>query len=146
MRAVLDNGGGGRLLAGRVVRARIAGVSVPGSFVIPKRALMHGAQGPFVWVIGQGEQVAATPVQLGPSSGNDVVVASGLAAGDRVVVDGILKVQPGAAVHATMLNVDGAPANASGNANARPPANGSGQPADSVERPDGAPTGAQGSP
>jgi multidrug efflux pump subunit AcrA (membrane-fusion protein) len=80
MRAVLDNGGGGRLLAGRVVRARIAGVSMPGSFVIPKRALMHSAQGPFVWVIGRGEQVAATPVQLGPSSGNNVVVASGLTA------------------------------------------------------------------
>ena len=40
----------------------IDGVSVPSSLVIPKRALMHGAQGPFVWVIGQGEQVAATPV------------------------------------------------------------------------------------
>jgi membrane fusion protein (multidrug efflux system) len=143
IRAVLDNGGGGRLLAGRVVRARIAGVSVPGSFVIPKRALMHGAQGPFVWVIGQGEQVAATPVQLGPSSGNDVVVASGLTAGDRVVVDGILKVQPGAAVHATMLNVDGAPANAPGNVNARPPANGSDR---ATEPADIAPTGAQGSP
>ena len=114
IRAVLDNGGGGRLLAGRVVRARDRRRQLPGSFVIPKRALMHGAQGPFVWVIGEGEQVAATPVQLGPSSGNDVVVASGLTAGDRVVVDGILKVQPGAAVHATMLNVDGAPANAPG--------------------------------
>ena len=143
IRAVLDNGGGGRLLAGRVVRARIAGVSLPGSFVIPKRALMHGAQGPFVWVIGQGEQVAATPVQLGPSSGNDVVVASGLTAGDRVVVDGILKVQPGAAVHATMLNVEGAPANAPGNVNARPPANGSDR---ATEPADIAPTGAQGSP
>ena len=139
IRAVLDNGGGGRLLAGRVVRARIAGVSVPGSFVIPKRALMHGAQGPFVWVIGQGEQVAATPVQLGPSSGNDVVVASGLTDGDRVVVDGILKVQPGAPVHATMLAADGAPA-------ATPGANGNGTPAEPPTRADGAPSGAQGSP
>jgi hypothetical protein len=45
-----------------------------------------------------------------------------------------------------MLNVDGAPASAVGNANAPAPANGSGRPAESAERADGAPTGAQGSP
>jgi membrane fusion protein (multidrug efflux system) len=108
VRAVLDNSGSA-LLPGRVVRARVEGVSVPGSLVVPKRALMHGAQGPFLWVIGAGEQVAPRPVELGASSGNDVAVASGLAAGDRVVVDGILKVQPGAVVNATMLAADGAP-------------------------------------
>ena len=108
VRAVLDNSSSA-LLPGRVVRARVEGVNVPGSLVVPKRALMHGAQGPFVWVIGGGEQIAARAVELGPSSGNDVAVANGLASGDRVVVDGILKVQPGAVVHATMLAADGAP-------------------------------------
>jgi membrane fusion protein (multidrug efflux system) len=108
VRAVLDNTGGA-LLPGRVVRTRVEGVSVQSSLVVPKRALMHGAQGPFVWVIGAGEQVAPRPVEVGTSSGNDVAVASGLAAGDRVVVDGILKVQPGAVVNATMLAADGAP-------------------------------------
>lgn len=137
IRAVLDNAGGTGLLPGRVARAHIDGVSVPDSLVVPKRALMHGAQGSFVWVIGAGEQVAAKPVQLGVSSGNDVVVASGLMAGDRVVVDGILKVQPGAPVHATMLDADGAPAAG--------PANGTGAPAEPPSRADGAPSGAQGS-
>jgi membrane fusion protein (multidrug efflux system) len=145
IRAVLDNGGGSGLLPGRVVRARVDGVSVPSSLVIPKRALMHGAQGSFVWVIGAGEQVAAKPVQLGASSGNDVVVASGLAAGDRVVVDGILKVQPGAPVHATMLAADGAPAAAPGAPAHAAPVNGSDAPAEPPSRADGAPTGAQGS-
>jgi membrane fusion protein (multidrug efflux system) len=108
VRAVLDNGASA-LLPGRVVRARIDGVDVASSLVIPKRALMHGAQGPFVWVVGASDKAEPRPVTLGASSGNDVVVASGLAGGDRVVVDGILKVQPGAAVHATMLAADGAP-------------------------------------
>src|SRR5881394_2815660 len=108
VRAVLDNSGSA-LLPGRVVRARVEGVSVQSSLVVPKRALMHGAQGPFVWVIGAGEQVAQRPVELGTSSGNDVAVASGLTAGERVIVDGILKVQPGAVVNATMLAADGAP-------------------------------------
>ena len=70
---------------------------------------MHGAQGAFVWLIGAGEQVAPRPVELGTASGNDVVVTSGLSAGDRIVVDGILKVQPGAPVHATPLAADGSP-------------------------------------
>lgn len=108
VRAVLDNTGN-VLLPGRVVRTRVEGVSVASSLVIPKRALMHGAQGPFVWTIDGGEKVDARPVGLGATAGNDVVVASGLAAGDRVVVDGILKVQPGAVVHATPLAADGAP-------------------------------------
>jgi multidrug efflux pump subunit AcrA (membrane-fusion protein) len=95
-------------------------VSVSSSLVVPKRALMHGAQGPFVWVLGAGEQVAPRVVELGPSSGNDVAVASGLASGDRVVVDGILKVQPGAVVRTTMLAADGAPLPPS-NANASLP-------------------------
>lgn len=145
IRAVLDNAGATGLLPGRVARAHVEGVSVPGSLVVPKRALMHGAQGSFVWVIGAGEQVAAKPVQLGASSGNDVVVASGLVAGDRVVVDGILKVQPGAPVHATMLAPDGAPAAAPGVPAAAPPANGNGAPAEPPSRADGAPSGGQGS-
>jgi membrane fusion protein, multidrug efflux system len=145
IRALLDNTGGTGLLPGRVARARIEGVNVSSSLVIPKRALMHGAQGSFVWVIGAGEQVAAKPVQLGPSSGNDVVVASGLAAGDRVVVDGILKVQPGAPVHATMLAADGAPAAAGGPPGATRPSNGNGAQVEPPSRADSAPTGAQGS-
>ncbi len=108
VRAILDNTGD-VLRPGRVVRTRLDGVNVPSSLVIPKRALMHGAQGSFVWIVGAGEQVGMRPVELGASAGNDVVVAQGLMAGDRVVVDGILKVQPGAGVHATPIAVDAPP-------------------------------------
>jgi membrane fusion protein (multidrug efflux system) len=108
VRAILDNTGD-VLRPGRVVRARIDGVNVASSLVIPKRAVMHGGQGAFVWTVGPGEQAGVRPVELGTSAGNDVVVTRGLAAGDRVVVDGVLKVQPGAAVHATPLAPDAAP-------------------------------------
>jgi membrane fusion protein (multidrug efflux system) len=91
------------------VRAHVEGVTLAGLLVIPKRAVMHGVQGSFVWVIGGDNKVAPRPVQLGATSGNNVVVTSGLAAGDRVVVDGILKVQPGALVKATPISSDGAP-------------------------------------
>ena len=51
----LDNTDGD-LLPGQVVRARIDGVNLAGALVIPKRAIMHGMQGSFVWVIGAGRQ------------------------------------------------------------------------------------------
>jgi membrane fusion protein (multidrug efflux system) len=101
IRAVLDNPAA--VLPGRIVRARIEGVSVPNSFVIPKRAIMHGAQGAFVWVVDGAGQAAPTPVQLGALSGNDAAVIGGLSAGNRVVVDGILKVQPGVPVSTVPL-------------------------------------------
>jgi membrane fusion protein (multidrug efflux system) len=105
VRAVLANPGS--LLPGRVVRARVEGVKVQGALVIPKRALLHGAQGAYVWVVGEGDVVAPRPVALGTAAGNDVVVASGLESGDRVVVEGILKVQPGAAVAPTPFDGGG---------------------------------------
>jgi membrane fusion protein (multidrug efflux system) len=123
-RAVLDNKDGS-LLPGQVVRARLTGLNLPGSLVIPKRAVMHGMQGPFVWVIGEGDKVAPRPVKLGVSSGNNVAVLEGLAANDRVVVDGILKVQPGAVVKMTPIALDGAPAPAVEAAAGSGPAQGS---------------------
>jgi membrane fusion protein, multidrug efflux system len=101
VRAILDNKNDA-LLPGQVVRARVAGVMLAGALVIPKRAVMHGAQGSFVWAIGQDNKVAPKPVRLGVSAGNNVAVTDGIAAGDRIVTDGILKVQPNAVVKATM--------------------------------------------
>jgi membrane fusion protein (multidrug efflux system) len=98
VRAVFDNKSQ-NLTPGQVVRAHVEGVTLADSLVIPKRAIMHGLQGSFVWVIGPDNKVAAPrPIELGMTSGNNVAVANGLEPGDRVVVDGILKVHPGAAV------------------------------------------------
>jgi membrane fusion protein (multidrug efflux system) len=123
-RALLDNKDGS-LLPGQVVRARLTGLNLPGSLVIPKRAVGHGMEGPFVWVIGEGDKVAPRPVKLGVSSGNNVAVLDGLAANDRVVVDGIMKVQPGAVVKMTPIALDGAPAPAVEAAAGSAPAQGS---------------------
>ncbi len=109
VRAVFDNKLEA-LLPGQVVRAHVEGVTLANSLVIPKRAVMHGIQGSFVWVIGTDNKIAAPrPVELGQMSGNNVVVSNGLSAGDRIVVDGILKVHPGAAVKAQPLNAEGTP-------------------------------------
>ena len=98
IRAVLDNPDG--VVPGRIVRAHVDGVSIPNALVIPKRAVMHGAQGAFVWTVDGNSQVAIAPVELGALAGNDVAVTAGLTPGARVIVDGILKVGPGAPVNA----------------------------------------------
>jgi len=102
IRAVLDNPGG--VVPGRIVRAHIEGVSIANSLVIPKRAVLHGAQGPYVWTVDGAGQVTPAPVQLGALAGNDVEVTSGLTAGARVVVEGTLKVIPGVPVNPVPLD------------------------------------------
>ncbi len=101
IRAVLDNPGG--IVPGRIVRAHIEGVSIPNALVIPKRAVMHGAQGAYVWTVDAAGQPTPTPVELGTPAGNEVAVTAGLDAGARVVVDGLLKLRPGQPVNAVPI-------------------------------------------
>lgn len=108
VRAIFDNKTQ-NLLPGQVVRAHVEGVRLAGLLVIPKRAVMHGLQGSFVWVVGPDDKVAPRPVELGATSGNNVVAVKGLASGDRIVVDGILKVQPGAVVKVQAPTGEGTP-------------------------------------
>lgn len=101
IRATLDNPGG--IVPGRIVRAHVEGVTVENALVIPKRAVMHGAQGSYVWTVDGSGQVTPTPIVVGALAGNDVAVTSGLTRGARVVVDGTLKVFPGVPVTAVPI-------------------------------------------
>lgn len=102
VRALLDNAAG-ILTPGQIVRARIEGVGMTDALVIPKRAVMQNAQGAYVWRIDEAGTVSMQPIEVGLTAGNDAAVVSGLARGDHIVVDGILKVQPGAYVEATPI-------------------------------------------
>lgn len=69
-----------------------------GATVVPTSAIQRGASGAFVYLVNSDDTVTAQPVKLGPSSGDHVAVSSGLAPGDRVVVDGADKLHDGAKV------------------------------------------------
>jgi membrane fusion protein (multidrug efflux system) len=96
-RAVLPNPDGA-LVPGQFIRARIEGVVLADAVTAPRRAVMSSAQGSFVWVVGDGDVVELRPVRVAANLGDAVVIAEGLAGGERVVVEGVLKVQPGAKV------------------------------------------------
>jgi membrane fusion protein (multidrug efflux system) len=103
VRAVLNNPNA-QLIPGQFIRARIEGAALANAMSIPRKAVMTSAQGQFVWVVAAGEKIEFRPVQIGRSLGNDVVVTNGLAAGDRIVVEGVLKVQPGIQVSAVSVD------------------------------------------
>jgi membrane fusion protein (multidrug efflux system) len=103
VRAVLRNPEA-QLIPGQFIRARVEGVTLTNVVAIPRKAVMSSAQGPFVWIVGGGEKVEMRPVQIGRSMGNNIVVTNGLAAGDRFVVEGVLKVQPGVQVSAVSVD------------------------------------------
>lgn len=86
------------LLPGLFVRVVLKGVKRSGALVVPQRAVQQAPEGRFVYVVGEGDLAEARPVVLEEWSGNDWIVGSGLAAGERVIVDGALKVRPGSPV------------------------------------------------
>lgn len=88
----------GRLLTGQFVRVSLRGLLQKGALTVPQRAVQQGQQGKFVFVIGADDTVEARPIQPGDWQKEDWVVESGLQAGDRVVVDGAVKLRPGAKV------------------------------------------------
>jgi membrane fusion protein (multidrug efflux system) len=85
------------LLPGQFARVRAQYQVMDSTVVIPRRALSE-LQGRFrVYVVIDGK-VTVRDVVLGPYSGDDVVIASGLESGEKVIVEGLQKVRPDMAV------------------------------------------------
>ena len=103
VRAVLSNPEA-QLIPGQFVRARVEGAALANAVSIPRKAIMTSAQGRFVWVVDAADRIEMRPVHMGRNVGNNVVVTSGLNSGDRVVVEGVLKVQPGIQVSAVSVD------------------------------------------
>jgi len=104
-----------QLVPGQFLRVRVEGVAAEDATSVPRRAVMTSAQGSFVWVVGQGEVVELRPVRLAGESGDRALIGQGLQPGERVVVEGVLKVRPGdkvaiAAAGAAPAGPDAAPA------------------------------------
>ena len=93
----------GLLKPGQFVRVRLSGAVREGAFRVPQRAVLEGPQGKFVFVAGADGKAAMKPVQVAEWTGGDVVVTSGLGAGEKVIVDGVLKLGPGAPIQPTPL-------------------------------------------
>jgi membrane fusion protein (multidrug efflux system) len=100
------------LLPGQFVRARLLAGEREQVYLVPQSAVLQTNQGDLLMLADAENKVAPRPVQLGDWQGKNWVILSGLNSGDRVIVDNLLKLRPGAPVapHAP------APATASPNA------------------------------
>jgi multidrug efflux system membrane fusion protein len=86
------------LFPNQFVNVRMLVQTLPDATLIPTAAIQRGAPGTFVYVVKDDQTVAVTPVKLGPAQGEVTSIASGLAPGALVVVDGTDKLREGAKV------------------------------------------------
>ncbi len=89
----------GILLPGMFVRAVVKEGTSPRSLLIPQQSVSRDPKGnPFVLIVGAENKVQLRMVELDRAIGDQWFVAAGLSPGDRVIVEGIQKVRPGAMV------------------------------------------------
>jgi multidrug efflux system membrane fusion protein len=100
LRAVFKNEGL-TLFPGLFARVRIPLGGPSPMPVVPGAAIGSDQQGDFVYVVGADETVARRAIVKGPRTPNGTAIRSGLAAGDRVIVEGLLNAQPGEKVAPT---------------------------------------------
>jgi len=87
-----------KLIPGQFVKVRLEGAERVNAIAVPQRAVQQSPAGAFVYVVAADGKVEQRPIRVGPWDGQNWVVDSGLAAGERVIVDGVQRVQPGMVV------------------------------------------------
>ncbi len=86
------------LRPGFYARARIVANVLKDAVVVPQRAVSE-IQGAYqLGIIGSDEKAEIRPVKVGPRTGSDWVITSGLKPGEKVVVEGLQKIRAGAQV------------------------------------------------
>jgi len=95
----------GSLRPGQFVRARVSGATRPNAILVPQRAVLQGAKSHFVWVVDGDSKGHERVVEVGAWHGDDWFITDGLKVGERVVVDGAIRVAAG-----TPLKITEAPA------------------------------------
>src|SRR5277367_534172 len=82
-----------QLWPGDFVNARVSVEVRHDALTIPSAAIQRGPDGIFTWVVGNGDVVQARPITSGPTTGDRTMITSGLAEGERVVVNGQYKLR-----------------------------------------------------
>ena len=96
LRAVFPNPES-KLVPGQFVRLVLEGLIRKDAIVVPQEAVMQGPNGSVVYRINSQGIVEAVPVQVGLTTPDGSwIIDKGLNPGDTVIVNGIMKVRPGA--------------------------------------------------
>ena len=113
LRATLPNPGH-RFWPGRFVNVRLMLGTITGAVLVPATAPQMSAAGSYVYVVKPDSTAEQRTVSLGQRQGDLIVVQNGVAAGEKVVVNGQLGVTPGGKVVIQQPPASPATADASG--------------------------------
>ncbi|MCX6625904.1 MAG: efflux RND transporter periplasmic adaptor subunit, partial [Acidobacteria bacterium] len=100
-----------RLWPGQFVRVTMQLENKPNAVVVPSQAIQAGQDGTFVYTVKPDQRVEIRAVVAGERLDQEIVVESGLAAGETVVTEGTLRLVPGTRV---TIRDPGAPGGAGG--------------------------------
>ena len=101
LRAVFPNPDG-LLLPGMFVRARVEEGTIDQALLVPQQAVLRTPRGePMAYVVNAQDVVEQRILKTSRAIGTNWLVTDGLAAGDRVVMEGVQRIRPGAKVAVT---------------------------------------------
>lgn len=115
----------GDLLPGLFVRATVEQGVRDNALVVPQQAVMRSADGSAsVWVVNPDNTVMPRPVKTVQAIGDKWLISEGLQGGEQVVIEGVMKIRPGASVRPSPVGAPagspaGAPAAAGGTGNGK---------------------------
>jgi len=87
-----------RLLPGQFLRVTLALREMDNVVAVPDAAVQIGQQGNYVYVVGPDNKAELRTIRPGPSADGFTAIGEGIAAGERVVIDGHMNLYPGALV------------------------------------------------
>ncbi|NGZ83622.1 efflux RND transporter periplasmic adaptor subunit [Duganella aceris] len=109
MRATFTNTDGA-LVPGLFARVQLSGsTGAKPALLINERAVSTDQDRKFVFVVGKDNKAEYRPVTLGPQIDGLRVVRDGLKAGEKIVVNGLQRVKPGAPITPTIVAMDSDP-------------------------------------
>ena len=97
----------GNLKPGEYVRVIVVRPDVPDALLVPQRAVQEQQGGSYVLVVKGDDTVEPRPVTLGVLHDGMQQITEGVAAGERVIVEGVQKARPGQKVAARPIGAEG---------------------------------------
>ena len=97
MKATFDNADR-ELWPGQFSRVSLHLATLPQAIVVPGEAVQTGQDGQYVFVVKADSSVEQRPVTTGQRMNEDIVIDKGLKAGETIVTEGQLRLEPGTVV------------------------------------------------
>lgn len=107
------------LFPNQFVNARLLLETKQDAVIIPSAAIQRGPQGAFVFLLKPDKTVAMQPVKLGVTQGGETAITEGIAAGDKIIVEGTERLRDGSKVEPKDPSAAGGRQGHSGQGNAK---------------------------